>query len=62
MAIDRGLKIDMYKGFIFQAPKFASSSKHTGADMRVPHRLYKKTTITSAGYCFITLACYKQHN
>lgn len=51
------MEINVISGFIFQALKFASNSKHTGADMSAPHRLYKNTTITSAGYSFITLVC-----
>jgi len=49
------MEIIVISGFIFQALKFGSSSKHIGIDTSTPHRLYKNTTIISAGYCFITV-------
>jgi hypothetical protein len=51
------MEIIVISGFIFQAFKFGSSSKHIGKDTSTPHRLYKNTTIISAGYCFITVVC-----
>ena len=49
------MEIIVILGFIFQALKFGSSSKHIGID--TSNRLYKNTTIISAGYCFITVVC-----
>lgn len=39
------------------ALKFFSATRHTGADMMVKHKLFKKTTISSSGYTSITWAC-----
>lgn len=49
------MAINVISQFIFQELRLASNSKQIGVDMRVPVKLYKKTTINSAGYCFIIL-------
>lgn len=51
------MEIIVISGFIFQALKFGSSSKHIGIDTSTPHKLYKNTTIISAGYSFMTVVC-----
>ena len=37
-------------GLRIQEVKFLSPNKHTGAEISVTHRLYKKTTVISSGY------------
>jgi hypothetical protein len=44
-------------GLSLHALGFASANKHTGADIIVAHKLYKNTTVSSAGYIFITWVC-----
>jgi hypothetical protein len=44
-------------GLSLHALVFASANKHTGADIIVAHKLYKKTTVSSAGYIFIICVC-----
>ena len=44
-------------GLSLEALMFPSANKQTGADIIVPHKLYKDTTISSAGYDFITWVC-----
>lgn len=51
------MEINVISGLIFQALKFDSSNKQIGTDTSAPDTLYKKTTITSAGYSFITFVC-----
>ena len=49
-------------GRSLQSLKFPSAIKHTGADIIVAHNLYKKTTVSSDGYIFITWVCEMPHN
>jgi hypothetical protein len=44
-------------GLSLQALKFPSANKQSGADIIIPHKLFKNTTISSEGYVFITWAC-----
>ena len=51
------METNTISGLSLQALEFPSASKQTVADIIVPHKLYKDTTISSAGYDFITWVC-----
>ena len=53
---------NVISGLSIQELKFPSTIKHTGADIIVAHKRYKKTTTTSAGYIFITWVCKMPKN
>lgn len=44
-------------GLSLQAVEFLSAIKHIGAAIIVPHTKNKNTTVSSAGYIFITWLC-----
>lgn len=44
-------------GLNLQALEFVSAIKHTGAAIIVVHRMNKNTTMSSAGYIFMTWVC-----
>lgn len=51
------MAISAISGLSLQELDLASAIKHTGVHMIVALKLIKKTTISSAGYAFITRAC-----
>ena len=49
-------------GLSLKVLKFPSAIKHTGADIIVANKKYRKTRVNSAGYSFITWACKMPQN